>query len=129
MVKTAKSSILLMAILALLLASATPALAALAQNAPNPADYALQDDGTVIIGGDVAMSCGSFASYLNNDSYNHPGSVQQARNVLQQCRERGSLEASDSTQLPDTGGPPLLLITGALLAGTGLVAYRRTRWQ
>lgn len=97
--RIARGSMLLAAMLVgMVVSSASPVLAqtqeqprssaATAQNAPDITDYELQDDGTVIIGGDTATDCRSFALYLDNPNYEPPGSWQQARDVLQQCKER-----------------------------------------
>lgn len=137
--RIARGSMLLAAMLVgMVVSSASPVLAqtqeqprssaATAQNAPDITDYELQDDGTVIIGGDTATDCRSFALYLDNPNYEPPGSLQQARDVLQQCKERETAGPVD-TELPDTGGPLVLPTTSLLLAGTILVIHRRIRWQ
>lgn len=137
--RIARDSMLLAAIVVgTLISNASPVLAqtqeqprsaaAMAQNAADSPDYALQDDGTVIIGGDNATDCRSFALYLDNPNYEPPGSLRQARDVSQQCKEQGTAGPVD-TELSDTGGPPVLPTAGSLLAGTGLVIHCRIQWQ
>jgi hypothetical protein len=51
-------------------AMATPALAQLSGEGPPPAEYEVKEDGTLIIGGDVAVSC---AQIGREDPYLMPG--------------------------------------------------------
>ena len=117
---------MLAAVAMLLLASSAPALAGLAENVPTPPAYVLEEDGTVIKDGDVATDCRSFALYLKDDNYNHLGDLKQARNVLQQCKERGFLRP-EGTQLPDTAGPAIFLPAAGLLLAIGLIGLKVSR--
>jgi hypothetical protein len=146
-----------MMLLAVLLAGtlfvAAAAGPALAQTSGNPPDYVLGEDGTVVIDGDVATDCPSFASALE-EGYELAGNPEQAQAVLEQCRQAGLLPSDASAPappappsaqvaqqrqrpspapaaLPNTGGPGLLVPAAAgsaLLVGAaalGLAASRR----
>lgn len=130
----------LFAVLAVIMA--TPALAQMAGNAPSPPDYQVKDDGTLIIGGDIAASC---AQIGREDPYLMPGGPE-----AQACEAAGfgtaddpssgdtpasggspssSGASADARPLPETGGstlPALLLATGASLAAGCLLARRMT---
>lgn len=113
-------------------------------------DFALEEDGTVVIDGDLATDCPSFAVGLE-EGYESRGDPEQAQSVLEQCRRGGFLPSGGSAPvsrtphspsahvseqhrqpsparavLPSTGGPNLPMIPapmgGALLMG--LVALR-----
>lgn len=124
--------------------------------APNPQDYVLREDGRVVIGGDVATDCPSFASSLEQ-GYALAGNPEQARSVLDQCKQAGLLpsggapsvsapqqppttQATPQTPtpqtpptragLPATGGPDLLLpasACGVLLVSLGVLGLAEWR--
>lgn len=137
--KAMKKLTLLLATLALTFVTAAPVLAqgepstqradsagALAQGTEGsstvaPPDYMLDDDGTVIIDGDIAMDCRSFALSLRQGQPLENGNIQQAQSVLQQCEQEGLL-ASQDEGLPDTGGPPILAIAW-LSSGTPFLGF------
>jgi LPXTG-motif cell wall-anchored protein len=81
------------------------------------------DNGMVVIGGDIGVSCRMFASeeWYPSDA---TGEAQaRAERALEQCEQAGYVT------LPETGGGSLtLLAAGVLLlcAGLGLVAIHRT---
>lgn len=139
---------MLLLTVALMLAATGPALAQTAEEAPSPGDatsssaiavpagepapplppdYELQEDGSVVVQGDVVFpSCRQFALYLGNDSVTPPGDMGQAQSVLEQCEEEQDLPPEMAT-LPDTSGVPLLPLAGGitLLALGGLLLRRR----
>lgn len=93
---------------------------------PDPPDFVLEEDGTVIIDGDTAFDCRSFA-LAREDGYFRGGNQEQALSVLQQCEEGGFLRQGDLQTLPDTGGPSgaaLLLPAGGLFLITSLVCLK-----
>ena len=103
---------------------------------PDLPDYFLEEDGTVIIEGDTAFDCRSFA-LSREDGYFQSGNQKQALSMLQQCEKGGFLEQGDLQELPetvdpseaeqalpDTGGPSgaaFLLPAAGLLLVTSLV--------
>lgn len=147
--KTAKGAVLLAAVLAVtVMAVAVAAAPALAQTSGNLPDYVLEEDGTVVIDGDFATDCPSFALALE-EGYELAGNPERAQAVLEQCEEAGLLpsggtipSASPGTSasasagvpagssasggggggglLPDTGGPdlPALLVVSGVVAMT-----------
>ena len=81
---------------------------------PRPPEYQVDEDGTLIVGGDVLIDCSAIG--LEGES-------------ARACESAGFPTAVDdpSGTLPETGGaPPLLSIGLLLLAGGGLVALRGT---
>ena len=104
-------------------------------------NYAVSEDGFLIIDGDVAILCSEVGIDGASPADQPPsGSVseeaqaqaQRARNEeIRACQAAGFPTATDvsSAALPETGGAPPLLLTGLLLllAGGGLVALRGTR--
>ena len=110
----------------------------------DPPDYVLEEDGTVLIDGDLATDCRSFAGGPVPSADGDPD-LEQARSVLEQCEEAGLLEPGGGTPsaslspeasaadgegggLPDTGGPdlPALLpaVLGVLAVAGGLFARK-----
>ncbi len=127
------------------MAMAAVAAPALAQTSGgDPPDYALEEDGTVVIDGDGATDCRSFASFLEQGDFEPPAGdpSQQAQSILEQCEEAGLLPSGGTTPsapasseasaangkgggLPDTGGstlPALLGVSGVLAMTGGLLA-------
>ena len=105
----------------MILATASPAMASLAGNAP-----AYQVEGnTVTIDGDMQTDCRSFSISLREGTTFGLSRAQQ-REVLSQCQEQGVAAPKTSTMpLPDTGGPSLLLLeVGLALAGLGAMGLR-----
>ena len=87
--------------------------------------YAFEQDGTVVIDGDMAVDCRSFASFLG-EGYFESGDISPgARPMLEKCEEAGLLSPENATPgaspsaLPDTGGLgfPVALVPLVLLAG------------
>lgn len=118
---------------------AVAAVPALAQTADlpgggrsSPPDYAF-DDGTVVIGGDTATTCPSFASFLETGYFESGDTSAGARRVLERCVEAGLLDrelaasaaGGEDGGLPDTGGPDLpalLAVLGVLALAGGLLS-------
>ena len=66
--------------------------------APDPPDFVLSEEGSVIIDGDVGTSCPDFARDFEDDGYLRTNLDQEmARSVLAQCEQAGFLIS---------GGPP-----------------------
>jgi hypothetical protein len=108
-----------------------------------PQDYSVQEDGTVIVGGDVGTDCRSFALSVEQ-GYDLGLTQEQIQSVLAQCEQVGDTtddqygdeptgdqpnhEDEGSQVLPDTGGTsPFTLGIGALLVAGGLLARRIVR--
>lgn len=101
---------------------------------PAPPDYEFLEDGTVVIGGDVSGDCPSFARSFEQGLVPDKN-LGQARRVLEQCGEAGFLPAallsavaSGEDELADTGGPDLLLllaVPSAVLMASGLLLIRK----
>ncbi len=124
-------------------AMATSAQAQLAGNGPPPPKYQVGDDGTLVIGGDVVVSCSQIGL---EDPYLKAGGPE-----AQACEAAGfgtaaapslddppaptgnsplSEASAEARALPETGGsalPALLLAVGAPLAAGCLLARRKTR--
>ena len=129
------------------MAMAVVAAPALAQTSGGFPDYVLEEDGTVVIDGDGATDCPSFAAFLEQGYFEPGNNPAQAQSVLEQCEEAGLLppggrhpqapaSAGASAAngkgggLPDTGGPdlPALLgVSGVLAMAGGLLALRVMR--
>ncbi len=146
---TAKGAVLIVAAMVAALA-ASPALAQTADlpggGSEPPPKYAF-DGETVIIEGDAATTCSSFAAFLDQGYFESGDPSTGARRVLEQCEDAGllapgavttsgaspsgSVDASTSPGaaaadgegggLPDTGGLnlPVLLAALSILAMTG----------
>ncbi len=90
---------------------------------PKNQDTYAYHNGTVIIGGDIGVSCRMFTSEEFYPSDATGESKAQAERALEQCEQAGYVT------LPETGGGSLtLLAAGVLLlcAALGLVAIHRT---
>ena len=119
------------------MAMAGVAAPALAQTSGgDPPDYVLEEDGTVVIDGDGATDCSSFAAFLEQGYFEPGNNPAQAQSVLEQCEEAGLLPPGASAAngkgggLPDTGGPDLLVllgVSGVLAMAGGLLALRVMR--
>lgn len=75
--------------------------------------YEVYDDGTFVIGGDVVGSCDAVLQETRQTD------MKPGREILRQveiCTEAG-FPPPGSAALPDTGGPPLLAIATAMIAG------------
>ena len=80
---------------------AAPALADV--TGVDPPDYVLEEDGTVVIDGDLATDCPSLAESVPNADGDPD--LGQARSVLKQCEEAGFLEPGEGTKsAPAQGG-------------------------
>jgi hypothetical protein len=121
----------------------TPALAQLSGEGPPPPEYQVKDDGTLVIGGDVVVSCSQIG---REDPYLMPGGP-EARACeaagfgtaddpfLGDTQADGDTSSSsgvsaDARPLPETGGfalPGLLLAAGVSLTAGCLLAWRTTR--
>lgn len=128
--------------------AAAPALADITGG--DPPDYVLEEDGTVVIDGDLATDCPSFAEFV--PSADGDPDLEQARSVLEQCEEAGLLPSGGTTSsasdalpagasasseasaangkgggLSDTGGPnlPALLGVSGILAIIGGLLSRK----
>lgn len=109
----------------------TPALAQTSGNAP---DYVLKEEGTVIIDGDGATDCTSFAFFLEQGTFESGNISPGAQRVLEQCEEAGFLNSEgvsavdgESETLPETGGSGLTLTLAAAVLASGLLA-RKAAW-
>lgn len=121
----------LAAVLSVVLAtiSVSPVLAQLAGDAPPPPEYQVKKDGTLVIGGDVAVSCSQVGL---EDPYLEAGGPE-----ARACEAAGFGTAADpspggvpaptasASALPETGGrgsavAPVALV---LLLGAGLLAF------
>ena len=159
-------SVLLSAVLMVLAVTPAPALAQPTTEAPgsrgaiavpsgespppDPPDYVLREDGTVVIDGDSGMDCRSFA--LSVPRADASPDLQQAQSVLERCERRGLLlsgaeaayateeqqtaitlargPAREDTLLPATGGPGILspaTVGEALLVGLSLLGIGKRR--
>lgn len=133
---TMKGAVLLVALAAALAAS--PALAQTAAlpgaEGENPPDYVLQENGTVVIDGDGATDCPSFAAFLEQGYFESGDVSPGAQRVLDRCEQAGLLDpelaasAADGEGggLPETGGPnlPVLLAVVGVLAMAGGLLLR-----
>jgi hypothetical protein len=128
------------------MAMAVAAAPALAQTSGGFPDYVLEEDGTVVIDGDGATDCPSFAAFLEQGDLEPPAGnpSQQAQRVLEQCGEAGLLPSGGTTPiapassgasaadgegggLPDTGGPDLpalLVVSSAVAVASGLLVRK-----
>ena len=135
---------LLAATLVVMTVVAVATAPALAQvSGGNPPDYVLEEDGTVVIDGDVGTDCASFALALEQ-GYELAGNPERAQAVLEQCEEAGLLPSEstapnasvpsevsvvngESGGLPETGGPALpalLVATVLVVVASGLLARK-----
>lgn len=130
-----KKTMLLTLILAIFVVAVSPAMAQVegqsasrSQGAPVPPSYVVED-GVVTLDGDLQVDCLLFAQGLD-EGFDQGLSQSQQQNVLNQCEAQGALGGgSDTTSLPDTGGPALLTVfaAGLVVAGFGsLLLKRRT---
>jgi len=126
---------------AVLLAAVTAAPALADVTGGDPPDYVLEEDGTVVIDGDLATDCPSFAEFV--PSADGDPDLEQAESVLEQCEEAGLLPPSGGTtpgaspeasaadgegeRLPGTGGPalPALLVVSSVVVMTSGLLVRR----
>ena len=106
---------------------------------PRPPDYEVDENGLLIIGGDVLMPCSdigetSGSSGLRRATPKARAEIEQSRiESIQACRAAGFDTAgdmpSDAAALPETGGPglpaPLLLAALATLVTGLLVTVKR----
>lgn len=109
----------------------------------DPPDYVLEEDGTVVIDGDLATDCRSFAGGV--PPADADPDLEQAQRVLEQCEQAGLLPSKSTTSsasassevsavddgegggLPDTGGPglaALLVVSSALAVASGLLVRK-----
>lgn len=136
-------------------AVASASAPAVAQTSGGFPDYVLEKDGTVVIDGDGATDCTSFASFLEQGSFESGEISPGAQRVLEQCEEAGLLPSGGTSPgassgvpegaekpsealvtdgedggLPDTGGPNLpallLAVLGVLTMMGGLLARKVT---
>ena len=121
--------IVLLSLLAVLL-FASPAIAQEEPILTSPKDarqgegYEVYKDGTFVIGGDVVGDC-SLVGQSDRATGKAP-SPETLRQV-EVCTKAG-FPPPGSGSLPDTGGPPLLIVAGALVLGTcalGSLGVRR----
>ena len=118
----------LLGALATVLASSASAQLDLPGNAPSPPEYQVKEDGTLVIGGDVAVSCSQIGL---EDPYLMAGGPE-----ARACEAAGFGTAEDPSSgaatpapsLPETGGlvsvvalVPLTLLVGAVLLTFGAV--------
>lgn len=121
---------MLAAMLSIVLASmsAPPALAQLSGDGPPPPKYQVKEDGSLVIGGDVVVSCdqiGQEDPYLQADGP-EARACEAAGFGTAAGPSSGGASTSDASAsaLPETGGPggpvaalvPLALLVGGLLA-------------
>lgn len=121
-----RRKILLLAILPSLLAAALFAPPAAAQGSPGDlvyktqegSGYELYEDGTLIIGGDMNGSCDTVLQEVRQTG------AKPDREILRQveiCEEAG-FHVPGSESLPETSGPPLLIVAAlGLLVGCPLL--------
>ncbi len=115
--------------LATVLASPAMAQLDLSGNAPPPPEYQVKEDGTLVIGGDVVVSCSQVGL---EDPYLKAGGPE-----ARACEAAGFGTAADpssggaatpaasTSALPETGGPGsvVALVSLVLLVGTSLLAF------
>ncbi len=108
----------------------------------DPPDYVLEEDGTVLIDGDLATDCRSFAGGPVPPADGDPD-LDQARSVVEQCEKAGLLPSESAAPsaaassevpadgegegLPETGGPALpalLVVAVAVVVAGGLRARK-----
>lgn len=138
---------LLAAVLSTALVSvlASPALAQLdlSGDAPPPPEYQVKEDGSLIIGGDVVVSCfqiGKEDPYLQADGpearaceaagFGTAAGPSSGGTPASGDTSSTSVTSADARALPETGSsalPALLLAAGTLLAAGSLLAWRVTR--
>ena len=121
--------IVLLSLLAVLL-FASPAIAQEEPILTSPKDarqgegYEVYKDGTFVIGGDVIGDCDLlFQEVRQTGRAPSPELLRQA----EVCKKAG-FPPPGSGSLPSTGGPPLLIVAGALILGTcalGSLGVRR----
>lgn len=102
--------------------------------APRPPEYQVTEDGKLIIGGDVEMSCADVGIVDETiDRATPPVRAEDkgARNeAIRLCRTAGFDTATDVSPatLPETGGAPPLPLAGLLLLASGaLIGVREPR--
>ena len=143
-----RRTFLLTAALSVVLAAAsvTPALAQLAGDAPLPPEFQVEEDGTLVIGGDVRVPCSEFGlGVIDTAEPNDPAvraceaagfptavSVTSGRASAPSSTSAStgaSAPAAAASALPETGGPAsfMALVPLVLLVGTGLLAFRLVR--
>ncbi len=119
--------------------------AALASNAPDPPDFALERDGDLVVGGDVVIAnCPSLSKYF--ERYGEPvrdpeiqyelnvrkNEPEQTRALVKRCGQISDPEEDPTSgggdpsaaTLPESGGASLAFLAGTLIAGAGLVIHR-----
>lgn len=122
---------------------ASSALAQLAGDAPSPPKYQVKEDGSLVIGGDVVVSCyqiGQEDPYLQADGPEAQACEAAGFGTAADPSSGGapgsgdtspsSVSSADARALPETGGstlPALLLAAGTLVAAGCLLAWRVTR--
>jgi hypothetical protein len=125
----------MLAMMALTVATATPALASqrvqtpdfgTATPVPGYSDYEITDDGFLTYEGDIGIA--KCASVERND-FTSTSLYKEVVNVCERAGfapkgERTSEMVTLTTPLADTGGPPLLLLPIALLLGSALLIRR-----
>ena len=140
-----KRTILAAALLAMMLVTDAPALAQEGEGQsgnggaigypeggtppPPPKDYALNEDGLVVVSGDEVLDCRTFVGAFD-EGYDEWGNQTQAKRVLERCEQMGespkTLQPPDMEALPETGGfPAIPIVAGLFLVVMGLFTVRR----
>lgn len=83
--------------------TAAPALADVA--GADPPDVVLEEDGTLVFGGDLATDCPSFAGGVERGELYGADDPEQARSALELCRQGGFLP-SDGSAAPSSPPDP-----------------------
>ena len=136
---------LLAAVLSMALVSvlASPAPAQPAGDAPPPPEYQVKENGSLVIGGDVVVSCyqiGQEDPYLQADGpearaceaagFGTAADPSSGGAPASENTSPSSVSSADAPALPETGGstlPALLLVAGTLVTAGCLLAWRATR--
>lgn len=115
----------LSAVLATMTVSPAPAQLDLSGGAPPPPEYQVKDDGSLVIGGDVVVSCfqiGREDPYLQADGPEARACEAAGFGTAAGSPSGGATPAPPTSALPETGGPgsvvafiPLALLAGGLL--------------
>lgn len=96
----------LLLVVGAVLAVAVAAAPALADVSGDPPDYVLEEGGLVVIDGDLATDCPSFAGGVESGFLFGGVDPEQAQSVLELCRQAGLLPSGGSAPVSPTPQPP-----------------------
>lgn len=91
--------------------------ASMANDATPPPKYQVTENGTLIFEGDIRVDCRSLFKIAEEEGTENSADI---RGGVEACTEAGFPSARGPL---DSGGPPLLLGAGALLAGTCALSF------